>query len=86
MENFFQENGRKYLLFFYSDQESSDKSATGKNMKTKNKVQIMESSDMTLKGICIFFTRNQAITITNANVSNVKFNKKFIEGLFKLNI
>jgi hypothetical protein len=71
MENFFQEHGRKYLLFFY-DQDTNDKSAAAKAIKTKNKVQIMESSDISLKGICIFFVRNQTITITNTNVSNVR--------------
>jgi hypothetical protein len=72
MENFFQEHGRKYLLFFYNDQDTNDKSAATKAIKARNKVQIMESSDISLKGICIFFVRNQTITITNANVSNVR--------------
>ena len=79
MENFFVENGRKYLLFFYSDHESGDKgpsaaSASGAKNLRKNKVQIMESSDVNLKGICIFFVRNPTIQITNSNVSNVIYN------------
>jgi hypothetical protein len=88
MENFFQDNGRKYLLFFYSEPESSDKGATPPQQQQqqqaqsiayvrairshKTKVQIMESSDITFKGICVFFVRNSTqISITNTNVSNV---------------
>lgn len=64
MENFFSENGRKNLIFYYGDD------LVTKIKSSKAKVQIVESSNLSLKGVCIFFIRNStSIAITSTNIS-----------------
>ena len=65
MEMFFAENGNKNLLFYYD---------TSKSLKTaKSKVQIVDNSNLSLKGISIFFVRNStSIAISTQNISQVK--------------
>lgn len=81
MENFFQDNGRKNLIFFYHESDSTDtkSSMAGSHYPVRNvarmfrsRVQVVESADVPLKGICVFFVRNStSVTITNQNVSLV---------------
>ncbi len=86
MNNFFQENGRLHLIFFYGEADTNDQAksviinnATPQNQAfkpaprpTKSKVQIVEGSDIPLKGICIFFIRVTAeSTVTAATISQV---------------
>lgn len=68
MEAFFAENGTKNLLFYYG--EPAD---TGSKVRiNKPKVQIVDSSHLSLKGVCIFFVRNStSIAITSQNISQV---------------
>jgi hypothetical protein len=69
MDAFFNENGTKNLLFYYG--ESAD-STSAKSKITKSKVQIVESSNMSLKGVCVFFVRNSTSNpITAQNISQV---------------
>lgn len=85
MESFFGENGRKYLIFYFTDVDmggaeppksgppmtaSSTSRASSKNNRFK--LQIIENTEVTLKGCCIFFTKTVAsVAITNANISTV---------------
>lgn len=68
VEAFFSENGSKNLLFYYG--EPAD---TGSKIRiNKSRVQIVDSSHLTLKGVCIFFVRNSTSTpITIQNISQV---------------
>lgn len=69
MEAFFTENGTKNLIFYYG--EGSTGSEGGVKAKvSRSKVQIVESSSLSLKGVCVFFVRNStSIAITPQNVS-----------------
>lgn len=74
MEAFFAENGSKYLLFY-----SGDHAETGSKIRlNRAKVQIVDSSHLAFKGLCIFFVRNSTSTIiTNQNISQVYYKSVF---------
>jgi hypothetical protein len=84
MENFFGENGGKNLLFYYSEPDSSPSQPTAQTnkpiLRPKVKLQIMHSSDMPLRGICVYFVRisnAQAISAQNiAQVNNAHLKEK----------
>lgn len=70
MEAFFAENGSKNLLFYSG--EHADSIAGSKVRINKPKVQIVDSSHLAFKGVCIFFVRNSTSTpLTNQNISQV---------------
>lgn len=85
MDSFFVENGRKNLIFCYSEPDSpndGNRSSQQQQQQAANKqgalkinrakVQIVDSSDLILKGVCIFFVRNTTSTaITTQNISQV---------------
>lgn len=84
MSSFFAEKGSKILVFFYgeTDTTSSTSNTTstatqGQNVKgksVKSKLQIIQSSSVMLKGICIFFVRHTtSIAITSSNISQETF-------------
>jgi len=67
METFLVENGKKNLIFYCGETES----ALNK-FRTKPKIQIVDSSNLILKGICVFFVRNStAVAISSNNISQV---------------
>ena len=67
MEAFFVENGKKNLIFYCGETENASS-----KFKVKPKIQIVDSSNLILKGICVFFVRNStAIAISSANISQV---------------
>lgn len=67
MEAFFVENGKKNLIFYSGETES----ALNK-FRTKPKIQIVDSSNLILKGICVFFVRNStAVAISSNTISQV---------------
>jgi hypothetical protein len=73
MESFFRENGNKNLLFFYGEPDPSHPSTPKTNIRgAKHKVLIVESSHLSLRGVCVFFVRNStSIAITSNNISQV---------------
>jgi hypothetical protein len=80
MEAFFVENRSKNLIFFYGESESG----VNKSAKGKFKLQIIDSSSISLKGVCIFFVRHFASTaITPKNISDVIHEFKFNLDSFK---
>ena len=74
IENFFSVNGNKNLLFCYNESEynsSSQQTQPGKQLlkTSKAKVQVVANSDLSLRGICLFFVRNSTLTaITSTNI------------------
>lgn len=70
MEAFFVEDGNKNLLFYYGEPDTNN----AKSKIIKSKVQIVDNSNLSLKGVSIFFIRNStSIAITAQNISQVKF-------------
>ena len=71
MSSFFAQNGAKNLIFYYGEIDSPAKSRTA---APKYKLQIIDSSSLSLKGVCVFFVRhNISNQITNANISQDVF-------------
>lgn len=72
MEAFFAENGNKNLLFCYGEPDINMQ-VSKTNLPKKPKVQIVESSNLSLRGICVFFVRNStSILVTRENISQVR--------------
>lgn len=66
MDGFFVENGSKILMFFYGDDVNA------KTKPAKFRVQIVDSSNLSLRGVCLFFFRNStSIAITPQNIHQV---------------
>ena len=73
MEAFFAENGQKNLIFCFGESDTSIQ-VSKTNLPKKPKVQIVESSNLSLRGICVFFVRNSTtILITKENISQVRY-------------
>jgi hypothetical protein len=72
MEAFFAENGNKNLLFCYGEPETNMQ-VSKTTLPKKTKIQIVESSNISLRGICVFFVRNStSILVTRENISQVR--------------
>lgn len=77
MDQFFVEDGSNNLLFHYEDVEAPPTAPESYGLSkppkpVKAKLEIIDKCDISLTGICIYFTRNPAVAIETANIAQVK--------------
>ncbi len=93
INNFFELNGSKILLFYYQEVQITEKNAFGKpNQTPKKKILISNGEDEQLSGFCYYFLRpfnNKAITVQNV-ANEVNFgvldaaNGKLLDAIEKM--
>ncbi|KAL4616938.1 dynein heavy chain 5, axonemal [Arapaima gigas] len=76
MDKFFAAGGLPHIIFYYQDVDTVESASLILARNKKPNVFVTEGRDITLKGICVFFTRtNASKAVTSENVHrNVNFN------------
>ncbi|XP_023670867.2 dynein axonemal heavy chain 5 isoform X1 [Paramormyrops kingsleyae] len=77
MESFFAAGGLPHIIFYYQDVETPEAAAASSLVRNrKAKVFVTDGRDVTLSGVCVFFTRtNVSKAVTSENVHReVNFN------------